>query len=229
VERSDELELMDDLTIQGEELEVTLSEIEMLNRALGGYPPTIEGLEALLPNGQKRLTVLDVGTGSADLPRHMVDWGRKRGIEVRVKGIDLTPTTIERARRLSRSHPEIDVALENLFDLPDDQKFDVVHASLVLHHFRGSSAADAIRKMYELCSLGVVVSDLHRHIVPWAALKLGTRVFAKSRLVQNDGPLSVRRAFSREDLFSLCEQAGVPRPEVAWRPMFRWRMLIRRT
>jgi 2-polyprenyl-3-methyl-5-hydroxy-6-metoxy-1,4-benzoquinol methylase len=227
-ERSDELELMDDLSIQGEELELTLAEIERINRAFGGYAPSIEALEALAPPGAKRISVLDVGTGSADLPRRMVDWGRRRGIDVRVKAIDLAETTVARARRLSYAHPEIAVAKENLFDL-DGEQFDVVHAALVLHHFPGRSAADAIRKMFSLARWGVVVNDLHRHFVAWASIKLITRLFAKSRLVKNDGPLSVRRGFTREDLESICREAKVPAPSLAWRPMFRWRMLIRRT
>jgi 2-polyprenyl-3-methyl-5-hydroxy-6-metoxy-1,4-benzoquinol methylase len=228
-ERSNELELMDDLSIQGEELELTLAEIEQINRAFGGYGPSIEGLASLVPPEAKRISVLDVGTGSADLPRRMVEWGRSRGIEVRVHAIDLAETTVARARRLSHRHPEIDVALENLFDIPDQTRFDVVHAALVLHHFPGASAVDAIRKMFQLSQLGVVVNDLHRHFVAWASIKVVTQLLAKSRLVRNDGPLSVRRGFTREDLFALCSEAGVPSPEVAWRPMFRWRMLIRRT
>jgi 2-polyprenyl-3-methyl-5-hydroxy-6-metoxy-1,4-benzoquinol methylase len=226
-ERSDELELMDDLSIQGEELELTLAEIERINRALGGYAPSLEALEALLPPGTKKVSVLDVGTGSADLPRRMVEWGRRRGVEVRVKAIDLAETTVARARRLSFAHPEIDVALANLFDV--EEQFDIVHAALVLHHFPGGSAAEAIRKMFALSRLGVVVNDLHRHFVAWASIKLITRFFARSRLVKNDGPLSVRRGFLREDLEAICRDAGVPPPELAWRPMFRWRMLIRRT
>ena len=229
MERSNELELMDDLSIQGEELELTLAEIETINRSLGGYRPSLEGLEALIPPAQKKVTVLDVGTGGADVPREMVEWGRKRGIEVRVKGIDLAETTIARARRLSTAHPEIDVELVNLFDLSEHEPFDVVHAALVLHHFPGRSASDAIKKMFSLSRLGVVVNDLHRHLLAWGSIKVLTRLFAKSRLVRNDGPLSVRRAFTRQDLIDLCKEAGVPQPELAWRPMFRWRMLIRRT
>jgi hypothetical protein len=47
--------------------------------------------------------------------------------------------------------------------------------------------------------------------------------------VKNDGPLSVRRGFTRDDLSAICHDAGVPAPSLAWRPMFRWRMMIRRT
>jgi 2-polyprenyl-3-methyl-5-hydroxy-6-metoxy-1,4-benzoquinol methylase len=72
----------------------------------------------------------------------MVVGGRRRGIDVRVKAIDLADTTVARARRLSHAHPEIEVAKVNLFDI-EEQEFDVVHAALVLHHFPGKSAADA--------------------------------------------------------------------------------------
>ncbi len=229
MERSDELELMDDLSIEGEELEVTLAEIETINRTLGGYAPSVEGLASLVPPSMRRVTVLDVGTGGADLPRRMVEWGRARGVDVRVKAIDLTETTIGRARRLSQSYPEIEVERINLFDLEESEPFDVVHAALVLHHFPGRATVDAIRKMFALSRLGVVVNDLHRHVVAWASIKVLTRIFARSRLVRNDGPLSVRRGFIRDDLIAICREASVPAPELSWRPMFRWQMLIRRT
>lgn len=219
---------MDDLAIQGEELELTLEELELINRAFGGYTPSLEGLAALVPEDARRVRVLDVGTGGADTPRRMVEWGRARGIEVRVTGIDLAETTVARARRLSRSHPEIDVELRDLFELPDEATFDVVHAAAVLHHFPGGAAARALAKMYGLARRGVVINDLHRHPLAWASAKLVTGLFSRSRLVKNDAVVSVQRAFTKEDFFRLCREAGLPEPEVAWRPMFRWRMVVRR-
>lgn len=227
-ERSEEPELMDDLAIQGEELELTLEELELINRAFGGYTPSLEGLAALVPDGAARVHVLDVGTGGADTARRMVEWGRARGVDVRVTGIDLAETTVARARRLSRSHPEIDVELRDLFDLPDDQTFDVVHAAAVLHHFPGLAAARALKKMYALARWGVVINDLHRHPLAWASAKLVIGTLSRSRLVKNDAAVSVQRAFTKADFVAMCEEAGLPAPELAWRPMFRWRVVIRR-
>ena len=36
-----------------------------------------------------------------------------------------------------------------------------------------------------------------------------TRLFAKSRMSRHDGPMSVQRAYVREELRALCEKAGL--------------------
>ncbi|MEL7368599.1 MAG: methyltransferase domain-containing protein, partial [Myxococcota bacterium] len=154
---------MDDLSIQGPELERTLYEIEFINRTLGGYGPTFEGVQRLLPAGQDEVSVLDVGTGSGDIPRRLVDWGRRRGIRVHVTGIDLTETAVAMAQRTSSAYDSVEFKVQDLFDLPDVPSFDVVHAAATLHHFVGEDAQRALAKMYRVARLGVVINDFHRH------------------------------------------------------------------
>ncbi len=219
---------MDDLTVQGPELERTLREIEFVNKTLGGYGPSLEGLSALLPPGQRELTVLDVGTGSGDIPRKMVRWGRRRGIRVHVTGIDLTDTSIELARRSSGDQQDLDFRVQDLFALPDRPAFDVVHAAATLHHFVGDDAQRALGKMFRVARLGVVINDFHRHRLAWLGIRILTALFSGSRLVRNDGPLSVLRSFHRAELEQMCAAEGLPAPQIVWRPMFRWRMIVDR-
>ena len=226
--RSDALELMDDLSNQGSELERTLIEIEWVNRLLGGYAPSMEGLRRLLPPGQSELTVLDVGTGSGDIPRKMAEWGRRVGCRVQVTGIDLAETTIAMARRSSAEHPDLRFEVQNLFELPDEASFDVVHAAATLHHFVGDQAQAALAKMYRLARLGVVINDFHRHPLAWVGIKILTVLLSKSRMVRYDGPLSVLRSFHRDEFRQMCSAEGLPRPDIAWRPMFRWRVVVGR-
>jgi 2-polyprenyl-3-methyl-5-hydroxy-6-metoxy-1,4-benzoquinol methylase len=224
--RSDEPELMDDPSIPAEELERTLADIEHLNRAFRGYAPSVDGFASLIEPERRSVTVLDVGIGGADHPKRLVEWGRKRGIDVDVLGIDLTEATIDYARRRAEGWP-IRVAVEDLFDLDPGRRFDVVHAAQALHHFPGDSAARAIAHMHRHARLGVVINDLHRHAAAWAGIGLYTRVAVRSRLVRYDAPLSVLRGFSRSELVDLCRQAEVPAPQIRWRALFRWQMVIK--
>lgn len=219
---------MDDLSIQGAELERVLAELAVINRGLGGYGPSLEGLESLWPKGQRVLSVLDVGTGGADTPRQMVQWAREKNLQLQVLGIDLTPTTIDFARQSCAPYPEIRIEQRDLFHFSDEPQFDVVHAAAVLHHFPGATVIDALRKMYRVARLGVVINDLHRSWLAWGGFKMLSGALSRSRLVKHDGPLSVLRAFTAADLRDYCRQGGLPAPEVHWRPMFRWRMIIRR-
>ncbi len=219
---------MDDLSLQGPELERTLYEIEVVNRFLGGYGPSIAGVRRLRPAGATELTVLDVGCGSGDIPRRLAQWGRKNGCRIRVTGIDLAETTIAMARRESVGEEDVEFELTNLFDLPDEPRFDIVHAAATLHHFVGAEAPRALGKMYRLSRYGVVVNDFHRHRLAWLGIRILTALLSRSRLVRNDGPLSVLRSFHRAELEQMCRNEGLPVPTISWRPMFRWLLVVPR-
>ncbi|QDG54298.1 methyltransferase domain-containing protein [Persicimonas caeni] len=223
--RSERSELMDDLSIQGDELEETLLQVERINALSRGPAISVAGVESLIPGGLETLSVLDVGTGSGDIPRRLADWAEDKSFSISIKGIDLSHTTIDFAQRRTTRTERLQFELENLFDLPDEEQYDVVHASLVLHHFPGREAVAALDKMYRLCRYGVVVNDLQRHPVPWLGLRLGLPLFTRNRLVRNDGPLSVLRGFTRRELIRSARAAGVPSPSVAWEFPFRWLLL----
>lgn len=233
--RSERLELMDDLSIQGDELEETLDQLERINALTRGPAISIAGIESLLPSGVDELSVLDVGSGAGDIPRRVVEWADSRDLSVSIKGIDLSRTTVQIARARARRarqraarttrQERMEFELKNLFEIPDTDNYDIVHASLVLHHFPGEEAAEALAKMHRLSRYGVVINDLQRHPLPWLGLRLGLPVFTQNRLIKNDGPLSVLRGFTRRELLDLGRRAGIKTPSVAWEFPFRWLMV----
>lgn len=220
--RSDGPEIMDDVTIQGTRLERSLRDVARLNRLSGGHRVSMRGLETLVPDGRDELTVLDVGSGSGHLAHEIADWAHSRRMAVHVTGIDLTATTIAFARDLSGPSDHVTFEQRDLFELPDQPLFDIVHCSLVLHHFPGHRAADALAKMFAVSRLGVVVNDLHRHPLAWFGTTLATRLVSRSPMVHHDGPLSVLRGFTRRELLALARQADMPDASVAWEVPFRW-------
>ena len=228
-QRSSQEELMDDPATPDAELREALAQLAVINRRLGGYRPSIQGITALLPKGQRSCEVLDVGGGSADVGRAVVDWARRRRLELRWTSIDLTEASVVRARELSRAYPEITCRRENLFELPAEPRFDIVHGSLVLHHFAGVAATRALRAMSSLARWGVVINDLHRHPLAYHSITWLTRLLSRNRLIRNDAPLSVLRAFTRNDWKDLAAAAGCSPPEVRWRWAFRWQCVYRGT
>jgi len=226
--RSRQAELMDDAGVEAPELESTLAELEVVNRWLNAYGPSLAGIEALLPPGRDELSVLDIGSGGGDFARRLVDWGAARRLKVTIRGIDLLPAAVDYADGLSRSYPTLSFAVGDLFDLGDAAEFDVVHSAQVLHHFDPERAPLALARMFSLAKLGVVVNDLHRHPVAYYSIKLLTSLLSRNRLIRNDAPLSVLRGFTRNALFNLVRDAALPAPEVGWRWAFRWQMVIRR-
>lgn len=227
--RATEPELMDDPDIPGPELIETLGQLETINRHLGHYAATLEGLERLVPPSWDSFSVLDVGGGSADVARKITAWARARGQRAKVTVIELSEDAVACAQAASAHDPDIRVELRNLYDFPNEPTFDVVHAAQVLHHFPGEQATEALEKMYALSRIGLVINDLHRHVVAWAGIGLLTRALSRNRLIRYDAPLSVRKAFLRDELAAYAAKAGLPSPWIGWRPMFRWLMVVSRS
>ncbi|MGE0432260.1 MAG: methyltransferase domain-containing protein [Planctomycetota bacterium] len=226
--RSDESELMDDLAIGGDELRQTLDQLATINRLLGGYAPSISGVQRLLPAGCTAFSLLDVGCGSGDTCRQIDRWATRRGIAVSQRGIDLHPDTIDHARESTDSSGRITFDVQDLFALPDEPIADVVHAALVLHHFPGDSARKAVEKMARLARVGVVINDLHRHWFAYHSIRWLTRLLSRNRLIRHDAAVSVLRGFRRHEMIELATVPGFAPPAVRWRWAFRWEVVIRR-
>lgn len=226
--RHDLQERMDDPTVPRAELVDALDGLARVNLALAGHRPSLGGLRRLV-GPRRRLTVLDVGTGCADTARCFADWSRCAQVALSVRGIDISEHTVDHARRRCAHYPEIEIALQDLFSLRSDVRFDIVHAALLLHHLTNDEVIAGLRAMYDRCRLGVVINDLHRHPVAYRGAQVLLPRISNSKMVQDDGAISVLRAFSRHELLDLTARAGLPRPEIRWCPLFRWQMIISRS
>ncbi len=211
-------EQMDDFSIADDRLEQALRELRYVNRFLGGWRAVRSELNPVLE--QRRggsLKVLDVGTGLADIPEMIVGWGERVGVVVGVTAVDANPATVAFARnaldaRMDRKlRGRIDVRTGNVFDLnlARDDSFDVVIASLVLHHFYDDDLVHALREMNRVASLGLIVNDLHRHPMAYAAIRVIAQLMPVSDMFLHDGPASVRRGFKPDELRDLAVAAGL--------------------
>ena len=90
------------------ELEHSLSQIAAVNRWLGGERALLEHLEPLLAPA-RTTRILDIGTGSADLPRAIARRARRHHTPVEIIAADVHPQIRAVARALSKDHPEISV------------------------------------------------------------------------------------------------------------------------
>lgn len=225
-------ELMDDRSIDEGELRATLGELDDINRKLGGYGPSRSGVAKLLPRDCSHFSLLDVGTGGGDFARDLRHWATRKGKHVRIHAIDISPTILDIARQRDRAdarsstQESIQYEVADLLGLPDDQRFDIVHAALLLHHFNGPSARTALAKMLALSRWGVVINDLHRHPLAYHSIQWLTRWRWRNRLIRHDAPVSVLRAFRRKELADMAGSLGSGRIDIRWCWAFRWQLVI---
>ena len=211
------LELMDGPLDDAGELERNLADIEFANRRLGGIAPILRETRA-----RDARTVLDVGSGSADVPHALVRDGRRRGVEIRATCLDRSETMIAIARRRTGGDERLTFVRGDGERLPfDDGSFDVVTCTLALHHFEPPAALALLREMRRVARRSPIVADLVRSPAAFVAAWLYAHLTTRNRLTRHDAPLSVRRAYSPDEALTLAREAGWRSPNVRREPFFR--------
>ena len=228
-ERASGPELMDDLTLASDALRQNLDELETINTWLGGYEPVLNALGRLrgrFPIG-RGLRLADLGSGGGDTLRQIARWARKKGLSVELTGIDANEFMLKYAAAKSSAYPEISYRQFDIFS-PEfqAQPYDVLTCSLFCHHFTDEELVGLLRQWQQQAQAAVVINDLHRHWLAYHSIKWLTRLLGGSYLVRHDAPLSVARAFRREDWVALLARAGITRYELRWRWAFRWQVVL---
>jgi len=190
----------------------SLGDVARLNGAFGGRLVTVRHVRRLLARlpTDRTATVVDLGTGGGDIPRALVRWARRAGRSIRVFALDLSGPTLEVARGMVAGYPEIVLLRADALAPPfRANAVDVAISSLTLHHLEPGAATAYLAAMGEVARVGVVVNDLARSRLGWVAIWLVTRLTGCGRMSRHDGPLSVRRAYTAEEVRRLCARAGL--------------------
>ncbi len=220
--REDLREIMDEANPPPADLDAALSFLAALNRSFGGHRLVLDRLDEWArgwPAGRP-LTVLDVGTGAADYPLALARWARRRGLALSVVGLDGDATVARLARERTAGEKATRIVQESLQDhARSGARYDFVLASLMLHHVPASELEDALRALDALALRGLLVNDLRRCLGGYLAASVVT--LAGNYVVRHDGPVSVRRAFTVEELDALAARAGLRYLKARREPWFR--------
>ena len=201
-----------------------LDDLRSINRFLRGSKILVDAVRPFLLAGDDTgpLTVLDVGTGGADVPLALVAEARRLGRSIRIVAVDRDPTTLAYARRKTEDTPEIELQVADASALPfAPASFDLVTASLFLHHFSHDDAVRLLSSFRRICRRAVLINDLERHVVPWAFIAFAARVTRRHPMFVHDAPLSVLRGFTPGELLAAARAAGSTDASVRERVPFR--------
>lgn len=199
-----------DRPVPATDRDASLADIDRLNAWFGGYALTFRAVEALLedrgrpsPPGSAPPVpvVVDVGGGRGDLARRLLRRARRRGRPLRVVVVDRAPgPTAPGVLRIRADATALPIRPGGV---------DVVVTLLTLHHLEPAAAVRCLAEMRAAARRGIVVNDLLRSPLTLAMVWLATRLFCRHRFSRNDGPLSVRRAYSPRELAALARRAGI--------------------
>jgi SAM-dependent methyltransferase len=190
-------------------LRSSLEFIRRINAFLGYTRATLHHLERLTQgwDATQTLTILDLATGSGDIPRAIARWAKHRGLNVQIVGIDLHEATLRIAAAGNR-RSSIALVRADATDLPfADGSFDFVLTNMFLHHLDEAVVLKVLAEMNRVCHRGMIVADLLRSRRAYFWISLFTAF--SNPMVKHDARVSVTGAFSQTELLELRDQAGL--------------------
>jgi ubiquinone/menaquinone biosynthesis C-methylase UbiE len=207
--RSYELEHLDTGNYTPEEYEGCISELQRVNHWLGDASILRDTLlRDVASEGLRAFSVLDVGAGSGELLRVASRWANETHREYLGVGLELNERSAQAILEQSTSH--IEAVRGDALKLPfADGQFDYVICSLFTHHFVDEAVIQIFREMSRVAKRRVFVIDLHRHPVAYLLYTSVGKLFLHTRLVREDGALSILRSFKVEELAALASRAGM--------------------
>jgi ubiquinone/menaquinone biosynthesis C-methylase UbiE len=220
-------ELMDDPAIDPREHRRALEGLARLNRLSDAGGPLWRGVRTML-GSRRRGSLLDVATGSGDVLASISRRARGAGVELELLAADKSALALEQtaarlaergqhARLLAGDVVEHGLALR-------DGEVDISVCSLFLHHLAEAGVVRVLAEMARVSKCGVVLTDLRRCRAGLVAAQVIPRCVTRSAVVHTDAVLSVRAAWTMEELANLASRAGMPGAIV--QPSWPWRMRL---
>jgi len=209
---------MDDPHASREDLAVALRYLRTINARLGGTTAALRQFERWAqdwPRNGAPVRILDVGTGSADIPLAIARWARAAGHRVHITAVDLHPVTCDLARAYLREHggngggADVDIVQGDalrLTDMFESGSFDYAHAGLFLHHLQDIEVMTVLRIMDRLAGRGVIWNDLVR--VRFPRTMLAPFLIGAPAIVRHDAIVSVQAGFTKAEAIDLAQRAG---------------------
>jgi SAM-dependent methyltransferase len=194
-----------DLGVAPEEALRSLADLRFVNRWLGNRGRFVG---AVLPylRSSARPRLLDVGSGSGDVPAAV---RRALGGHLAAAAVDIKLLHLQAAPR------DLLRVVADVRRLPfPPGTFDVVTASLFLHHFDQSELPGVLGTLFALARRALVVNDLRRARLPYVFGRVVFPVLFKSRVSVEDGLVSIRRSFHEDELRAAFAAAGLPPPRI---------------
>ena len=199
-------ERMDDPAISPAEHRRALAALARINRVSNSagllWPP----IRKLAQRLARPIRLLDVATGSGDVPAALAARARKESVALVITGCDQSQFAIDEARA---AHPGIEFFVHDAIRHRLSLGYDVVTCSLFLHHLGAEEAGTLLANLKHAARHLVLVNDLSRSRFGFVSVWLATRLLTRSPVVRFDGPASVRSAMTPAEAVALAERAGL--------------------
>lgn len=202
-ERAKEEEFLDRPDCDPELAAMSYRFMEMINRNFGGIRVVRQFLAteaARRTPSSSPLRILDIGSGSCDIPLALSRWGRAHALPLDFTCLEMAgpAANIARAKLEQAGDPAVRLLNEDVFTHRPDEPYDYAIASMCFHHFSQEQILDLVQKLRGFVREAVLINDLRRS----ALASLGARLLLLGTPsgLRHDALLSIRRGFKVHEL-----------------------------
>ena len=225
--RALEPEVMDDPDIDRTEHYNALRGLARLNQLSLSARILWLPIKSLAKAHVRPLRVLDIATGSGDIPVALQRRASRHQVDLDITATDISEQALQFAsQRAEQAGVRIEFRPLDIFKDEIAPEYDVIICSLFLHHLTDAQALRLLTQITKAARTLVLVNDLQRCRMGYFLAYAAGRIFTSSRVVHTDGPLSVQAAFTIPEVRSLAEQAGISGARVSarwpWRYLLEW-------
>lgn len=228
--RSSEKELLDTLIPDERDLRKNLDEMEMINTWCGSKKSVIHFINKMSKKyvgKNNNISLVDLGCGKGDLLRAIDNWSQKKNIKLDLFGMDINPQSIQYAVENSAANPNIQYRTCDIFsDEFKQHRYDIIFINNVCHHFNDDDLTKLFQQLAKQARMAVFISDLQRNRLSYFLIKWLSKSLNLSYLAKHDGPLSVLRAFHKNELLNILSKADISNYEIHWAWAFRWEIIL---
>ncbi len=195
------------------EVEASLADLRMVNRWFGGAAVMCDLIERVARKvSASELTMLDVAAATGDIATETT----RRLLQ---GGVRLSVTLLDRAT--SHFEPGLPRVAGDALALPfADASFDLVGCSLFAHHLEPEQIVRFANEGLRVARRAVLINDLRRHPVHLALTYAGRAIY-RSRLTRHDGPVSIRRAYTTQEMREMLGRTPAVRLEISNHYLYR--------
>ncbi len=227
--RTEAPEIMDDFSLEGNDLADALDKIATINHLLGGNKLTLKGVEKLIQDipQQTQICIVDLGCGNGDMLRSLADYADECQRNFRLIGIDANPFTVNYAKESSANYPNIEYLSADIFEFDfAEPQIDIALCTLTLHHFKEQQLLQIMQVLDQNVNIGIVVNDLHRSKIAYWLFQIVCYVFQLNQMSKEDGLTSILRGFKKMELVAFSKQLRFKNYTIAWKWAFRYQWII---
>ena len=151
-------------------------------------------------------SILDVGCGG-DLLQYLAFRLEKDGFRFSMTGVDANAVAVALAKARTKAWRNVRVVCGQAEEV--DGSYHVAVVSQVLHHLSPADASHMLKFVYGTVSRGIVISDFVRSRAAFWLVKAGVYLTTNDGMHRHDGPLSVLRSYTDEEIGRLMRKAGI--------------------